>query len=825
MTPFWLEAEAIAAPLVSLDALSGAWTRTQSEDLQPHCEDVYAELSARSGVVLASDHRKSVLRAHLLDEPVLEHLGRHATRLLERHADCARLKILRSDPGAELLRWRCVSACLPPSILVALAWPAGSWPPWRVELLDPTLRPVGPIAHLHVHAGATAPFELLWSGLAGGLRTLGKGPKAPVGVPQDVWPVLLGRAFAARRWLALQLGMDGEPVGDDAEHALAEATRMLVDSPLLIPVNQGTPDEARVVESAAAVRPVALPPRSAASAATDRSSWRRVWGSDPILIGDAPYPEGRFLRRAFDRWQRGDAADERYGRAALLQYLRVKVALWRLLVVRPHGLVCEEEAQRNGRLPAFSAVYGVMQSYLTPMVKEATALDPDLPEHALCPDSLELRHNLQKRPERIEALVVAKGEHSVHGTPVPLEWCVTLSLPRHATQTHGRGLRQFEKFINTLKVSTDALCGLLERSETLLYPIRGLDVAGRELDGPLWMFAPFLRRLLAHSRELAATRSVPPLRLTVHAGEDFSHLATGLRAIHEPFAWELMTRGDRVGHALALGLDPERWAARHPMVQQPRWERLIDLLWMLKPHALLGAPVDPERLWTEVGEHAIHLWGEVPPEAVLSTLWSALGWLEISHLGRLIQARPHWKPSESLYWMQVLMASQGGAPPDGAWRPLSRQEAEEARDRALDWVEVDAAADLPELRRLQVGLRRLLARYQATIELNPSSNLIIGDLQVPVDQQVFTRRATASEDLDVLPTTFSADDPLCFSTELSSELAYAWAGVVVAQGVAPSFAVRWLDEAVVNAWRGRFTLPDARLQAVAVPGGGEWRRP
>ena len=49
------------------------------------------------------------------------------------------------------------------------------------------------------------------------------------------------------------------------------------------------------------------------------------------------------------------------------------------------------------------------------------------------------------------------------------------------------------------------------------------------------------------------------LRLSVHAGEDFNHIVTGIRKVHETVKFYGMRDKDRLGHALAIGLNPKEW--------------------------------------------------------------------------------------------------------------------------------------------------------------------------------------------------------------------------------------------------------------------------
>ena len=102
---------------------------------------------------------------------------------------------------------------------------------------------------------------------------------------------------------------------------------------------------------------------------------------------------------------------------------------------------------------------------------------------------------------------------------------------------------------------------------------------------PLWVSADTLRRVRQHSRGIAGRRpslGLEPLRLTFHVGEDFSSLTSGMRAVAEPFHWGLIERGDRIGHGLALTLEPASWFCRHrgEVLKVQRFDRLLDLAFL-----------------------------------------------------------------------------------------------------------------------------------------------------------------------------------------------------------------------------------------------------
>ena len=67
-------------------------------------------------------------------------------------------------------------------------------------------------------------------------------------------------------------------------------------------------------------------------------------------------------------------------------------------------------------------------------------------------------------------------------------------------------------------------------------------------------------------------------------------------------------------------------------------------------------------------------------------------------------------------------------------------------------------------------LAQLLAKWRTPIEINPSSNLLIGRLQYPLEQPLFFLDPLDREEQRGLALTLSADDPVCFATSLAGRI-------------------------------------------------------
>jgi hypothetical protein len=111
--------------------------------------------------------------------------------------------------------------------------------------------------------------------------------------------------------------------------------------------------------------------------------------------------------------------------------------------------------------------------------------------------------------------------------------------------------------------------------------IRGIDVAGDENCVRIEYFSPALRLL----REVLFKQdekgnSYSPIHLSLHAGEDFADIASGLRHIDESIQFCDMRKGDRLGHALALGISPVIWAQGKDSIILPLDEHLDNLVWI-----------------------------------------------------------------------------------------------------------------------------------------------------------------------------------------------------------------------------------------------------
>ena len=127
-----------------------------------------------------------------------------------------------------------------------------------------------------------------------------------------------------------------------------------------------------------------------------------------------------------------------------------------------------------------------------------------------------------------------------------------------------------------------------------------MDAANNEVHCPPEVFAPAFRFLRNFKSQEFAKESMflppvsPRLSATYHVGEDFLDIASALRAIDETIEFLDYRRGDRLGHALGLGIAPEvHYAKKGSRIFMPKQQRLDDLVWLLYRGRELGTHIDP----------------------------------------------------------------------------------------------------------------------------------------------------------------------------------------------------------------------------------------
>ncbi len=333
--------------------------------------------------------------------------------------------------------------------------------------------------------------------------------------------------------------------------------------------------------------------------------------------------------------------------------------------------------------------------------------------------------------------------------------------------------------------------------------LRGIDVANVELAVPTWPLVPLFHRVREAARRASArlARFRPgweavPLRVTVHVGEDYRRLVEGLRRIHEPIAFGMVALGDRLGHAVALGEDPERWVASARVVVQPAEERLDDLLWELERYRKREIPRRHRapRIRARRGDRAGRRIYDGPDRRDLDDLLEA----------RLLRHQPRWL--ERVGYPFIRARSFKRVPAQLFYRYLTDPDVFDRGQRPTE-VHADAGETLM-LRGAQRWLRGELGKREITVEANPSSNLLIADYLTLEEHAAFRLQPLphmGEPDGGPVLVSVNTDNPVTFASTLADEFAHVYFALL-GRGVPADQALAWLDRARENGHLSRFTL-------------------
>ena len=170
----------------------------------------------------------------------------------------------------------------------------------------------------------------------------------------------------------------------------------------------------------------------------------------------------------------------------------------------------------------------------------------------------------------------------------------------------------------------------------------GIDVANLERACPPEVFSPYLKLLLGESDCLnrdpqnmrhwlrlkkeglsSSPENLPPLGLTYHVGEDYYHISDGLRHIDAVVSHILPPYAlGRLGHALALGNDPEQCVSKIHFAIIPKGVVLDNLVWVYNSclrNDLLG-PTSYRLFEKQIADLSLDVYGASLSPSVLAEM-------------------------------------------------------------------------------------------------------------------------------------------------------------------------------------------------------------
>ena len=296
-------------------------------------------------------------------------------------------------------------------------------------------------------------------------------------------------------------------------------------------------------------------------------------------------------------------------------------------------------------------------------------------------------------------------------------------------------MEQSKGFVNALRESPYFRCR-----------VRGIDAASDEVFCRPEVFAVGFRYIEAIQQKWNAADDgllpTSPIRIskTYHAGEDFLDIAGGVRAIDEAIRFLHLEPHSRIGHAIALGVEPEiHYNTKHYEIITTKQERLDDLVWILFRGKELGVRINSS-LESELRQEADQLFREVYQKALCDNHWDSN--LSVYWCSMKLRGDDPLAYSRGCYKKDIFNADEVNEYlVDTKYRELENYRRDpqiaglyfyyhfgiEAGCRGNEtYIKRISKGYICLMRQIQDAMMREIEERKLIIETNPSSNVLIG---------------------------------------------------------------------------------------------------
>lgn len=438
---------------------------------------------------------------------------------------------------------------------------------------------------------------------------------------------------------------------------------------------------------------------------------------------------------------------------------------------------------------------GVLEGRVSPQKtarKNITAL------HAI--DQAKLFFDTQSQVER-ERIKNWRASYLMNNEVVREPYYFVLHFPKvkdssYASHSAGkyRPRCRHEDYRNRIRRTAIELAMALSNSDYLSQRVLGIDACSNEIVCRPEVLAGtfrFLRHFaVKHFRVFPFANSMPQLHATFHVGEDFLDIADGLRAMDEAVNFLDFQRGDRFGHALALGVDPTvHYSLKNRTVILTKQELLDNLVWLCYRSVELNVEINL-LLKNKLKSRAQALFDEIYLDDYSGLLGDGRVSLEDYYHSMLLRGDApacyktgSFQPRapKSPYDFYQLNERQELLPQLSQYR---RQKATatlyflyhygiKAKQVGAELTTFDVQTEYVYLiRQMQQAMQEYVNALGISIECNPSSNVLIGTFQQYQKHPIFCFNHDGLNGSDRGPqmhVSVNSDDPGVFDTSLTFE--------------------------------------------------------
>ncbi len=362
---------------------------------------------------------------------------------------------------------------------------------------------------------------------------------------------------------------------------------------------------------------------------------------------------------------------------------------------------------------------------------------------------------------------------------------------------------QQEEYLKQAKIIGDLRCDI----DLLDYYLVGIDTASNENNAEPYIFREafnYLRSIDAiKNRRKRKGSYLKEIGFTNHVGEEFRDLISGLRHIDETIELFNYKSADRLGHAIALGIDVDKWAEFNQVVCINAEEYLDNLLW--EWNLLLEEKINLEStqlLEQKIYEAVEYIFG-FTENVSIRELYKAY-YIKITNKGcytnivlndnsnKVCALQDYTKkkycilndPNEFGYELNNTVWSS-----QMIYRAMQcKYFTKELEKNVTINIDNDTIENYKKIQQIMI---KKVGDKQIVVETNPTSNLVIGEFKSFEDYYITNLSSPEKEKVIV---TINTDDPVIFDTRINNEYALIYDILMRKEKYSSKEVIDWLDK-------------------------------
>lgn len=336
-----------------------------------------------------------------------------------------------------------------------------------------------------------------------------------------------------------------------------------------------------------------------------------------------------------------------------------------------------------------------------------------------------------------------------------------------------------KKLREDIDYRADLLIQQFRNNDDLAKAVVGIDAAASEFDAPPEVFAPVYRKL----------RKAGFHHFTYHAGEDFFHVLSGLRAIYEAIIYLDLQRCDRIGHATAAGVPVGLWHENigdKMLIRQGEYlDNLIFAYHLISEKGNVELKSLLPMLSLKIDEYSYEVYDKYYPVSIHMKAWQE-------------------RYKDPLDVVRNCTVTETGDKPIDIYVMYHRSDYCSRYDKIIEVGTFDVLNE-QQLTELQLLLLKEMHQREIVIETLPTSNVIIGNHHDFSTYHIYNWYQWKKDGKSLPPIVVGTDDVGIFATNIYNEYSNIYCQFLYNKGRNSDEIVTFLKELDANARHYAFT--------------------